>query len=199
MSADRTVTQLTALDPNLVNMASVGANSLVHLVTLGATSEAIPIFRDPTAPTLVAGFRLQKEGDGTFIYVAGRPYRYDTGASYQNYNYMLDNWTGGLTGDRRPARRPGPAVRRWPRTSPTRSTRARRSASRWRTRDTCRSKVYDAAGRHVRTLVDDTRAASEYTVTWNGKDDAGAAVAAGVYLYKLQTRTATPRPSAWFW
>ena len=47
-------------------------------------------------------------------------------------------------------------------------------------------KIYDAAGRHVRTLVDDTRAASQYTVTWDGRRDTGAAAAAGVYLYKLE-------------
>ncbi len=47
-------------------------------------------------------------------------------------------------------------------------------------------KVYDAAGRHVRTLVDDTRAAGQFAVTWDGRRDSGAAAAAGVYLYKLE-------------
>jgi hypothetical protein len=47
-------------------------------------------------------------------------------------------------------------------------------------------KVYDAVGRHVRTLVDETRSASQYTVTWDGQRDSGAAAAAGVYLYKLE-------------
>jgi len=97
VSGDLTVSQLEALDENLVNMATIGTNSLVHLVTLGATSEAIPIFRYPAAPTMAAGFRLHKEGDGAFIYVAGRPYRYDAVASYQNYEYMLDYWTGPVT------------------------------------------------------------------------------------------------------
>ena len=46
--------------------------------------------------------------------------------------------------------------------------------------------VYDAAGRHVRTLVDDARAAGAYTVTWDGRRDTGEAAAAGVYLYKLE-------------
>jgi PKD repeat protein len=184
VSADRTVATVTALDPNLVDMASVGANSLVHLVTLGATSEAIPIFRDPTAPTMAAGFRIHKDGDGTFIYVAGRPYRYATASSYQNYNYMLDNWTSNLTPVDGPSDVLSPAfgVAQNQPNPFNPSTQIRFSLSH---PGHVSLEVYDAAGRHVRTLVDDTRAASEYTVTWNGKDDAGAAVAAGVYLYKL--------------
>lgn len=41
--------------------------------------------------------------------------------------------------------------------------------------------VYDAAGRLVRTLVDEWRAAGPHTVVWRGRDDAGRKVAAGVY------------------
>ncbi len=46
--------------------------------------------------------------------------------------------------------------------------------------------VFDAAGRHVRTLVNDTRAASQYTINWDGRNDTGAVAAAGVYLYRLE-------------
>ncbi len=190
MSADRTVTTLTALDPNLVDMPSVGTNSLVHLVTLGATSEAVPIFRDPAVPSQAAGFRLQKAGDGAFIYVAGRPYRYNTSASYQNYDYMLTTWAGGLTaiGDEPDllARPFGLAQNQPNPFNP--STQIRFSLAH---AGHVSLKIYDAAGRHVRTLVDDTRSPSEHTVTWDGKDDTGASVAAGVYLYKLQTKEDT--------
>jgi photosystem II stability/assembly factor-like uncharacterized protein len=45
--------------------------------------------------------------------------------------------------------------------------------------------VYDAAGREVRTLVDGTIAAGSYSVTWDGRNQAGDLVASGVYLYRL--------------
>jgi len=45
--------------------------------------------------------------------------------------------------------------------------------------------VYDARGRHVRALVRDRRDARRYDVTWDGRDDAGARVASGVYFYRL--------------
>jgi len=47
--------------------------------------------------------------------------------------------------------------------------------------------VYDVSGRPVRTLVDETRTARAYEVTWDGRDDSGVSVASGVYLYSLET------------
>jgi hypothetical protein len=49
-------------------------------------------------------------------------------------------------------------------------------------------KVYDAAGKLVRTLVDETQEAGYYRVYWDRKDEMGTAVAAGVYFYRLTTK-----------
>jgi len=46
--------------------------------------------------------------------------------------------------------------------------------------------VYAADGRHVRTLLSGTVPAGESAVTWRGRDDAGRAVSAGLYLVKLR-------------
>lgn len=46
--------------------------------------------------------------------------------------------------------------------------------------------VYDLAGRLVDTLSFGTEAAGAHEVTWQGRDEAGRAVAAGVYVYRLQ-------------
>jgi hypothetical protein len=45
--------------------------------------------------------------------------------------------------------------------------------------------IYDTAGRLVRTLVDEARAAGRHEVVWNGQDDAGQPVASGVYVVLL--------------
>jgi hypothetical protein len=48
--------------------------------------------------------------------------------------------------------------------------------------------IYDAAGRRVRALVDaiqDPRTGG-YSVSWDGKNDRGEAVASGVYVYRLK-------------
>ena len=45
--------------------------------------------------------------------------------------------------------------------------------------------VFDARGRLVRTLVDESRPAGPHRVSWDGKDNGGRSAAAGVYMYRL--------------
>lgn len=47
--------------------------------------------------------------------------------------------------------------------------------------------VIDLSGRRVRALVDDTRVAGNYAVTWSGTDDLGRMVEAGVYFVRLRS------------
>ncbi len=47
--------------------------------------------------------------------------------------------------------------------------------------------VYDAAGRLVATLINESRPAGPYTTVWNGKSGNGTPAASGVYFYKLET------------
>jgi hypothetical protein len=49
-----------------------------------------------------------------------------------------------------------------------------------------RLRVYDAAGRLVRALVDEARPAGHYTEIWDGRDSRGAVVASGIYFYRLE-------------
>lgn len=51
-------------------------------------------------------------------------------------------------------------------------------------------KVYNAAGQLVRTLVNDVLSPQEggFTVTWDGKNNAGQSVSSGVYFYKLTAK-----------
>ncbi len=46
--------------------------------------------------------------------------------------------------------------------------------------------VYDVMGRKVATLAQTRFAAGEHRVNWDGRDDAGANAASGLYLYRLQ-------------
>ena len=47
--------------------------------------------------------------------------------------------------------------------------------------------VVDLRGRVVRRLLDETRDAGQHSVAWNGRDDAGAPLGAGLYLARLRT------------
>jgi hypothetical protein len=46
-------------------------------------------------------------------------------------------------------------------------------------------RVYDAEGRLIRTLMDENRPAGLHSVRWDGRDEAGRAMASGVYFYTL--------------
>jgi hypothetical protein len=48
-------------------------------------------------------------------------------------------------------------------------------------------RIFDAAGRHLSTLIDGSRPAGRHTVVWNGCDDAESRMASGVYFYRLET------------
>ncbi len=47
--------------------------------------------------------------------------------------------------------------------------------------------IYDVLGQKIKTLVNDIRYASTYTVTWDGKDNFGQYVPSGIYFYHLKS------------
>ncbi len=46
--------------------------------------------------------------------------------------------------------------------------------------------VYDAAGRRVRELLDETLDPGQHVVTWDGRDDAGRALGSGLYVLRMR-------------
>ena len=46
--------------------------------------------------------------------------------------------------------------------------------------------IYDVRGRRVRTLLDGALPAGPHRAAWDGRDDAGRAVASGLYVYRLR-------------
>jgi len=47
--------------------------------------------------------------------------------------------------------------------------------------------IYDASGRLVKTLVSENKGVGTYTVNWDGTNNNGVSVSAGMYLYKINT------------
>jgi len=52
-------------------------------------------------------------------------------------------------------------------------------------------RVYDMAGRRVRTLVEAIQPSGSYFTEWDGSNDGGRRVSAGVYLCRLETQPLT--------
>ena len=54
--------------------------------------------------------------------------------------------------------------------------------------------ILDMRGRVIRTLVDTAQAGGrQYTVTWNGVDEAGRSLPSGAYMYRLQVGNGPPQ------
>ncbi len=47
--------------------------------------------------------------------------------------------------------------------------------------------IYDTMGRLIKTLVNEKKEVGYHSVVWDGKDENGAAVSSGIYLYRIQT------------
>jgi hypothetical protein len=52
--------------------------------------------------------------------------------------------------------------------------------------DQVEAHVYDVAGRHVRTLQTGRLPAGQYQLPWDGREEGGRAVSAGIYFYRLR-------------
>ena len=46
--------------------------------------------------------------------------------------------------------------------------------------------LYDMAGRRVRMLASGSQASGQYTVTWDGRSDAGSLLSPGVYFLRAR-------------
>jgi hypothetical protein len=56
-----------------------------------------------------------------------------------------------------------------------------------------RVEVYDLAGAHVRTLIDEPQAAGRHVAHWDGRDTRGHPVASGVYVVRVDTAQGSDR------
>ena len=176
------VTELIALDNNLVNVPALTGHSRVQFATLDAGSEATAILDDDTTTSWIAGFRIQKDNEGGFVYIAGRPYRYDNTASFQNYDYIIDNWLNFIL----------VSVEDESKSGIVKSYQLMQNFPNPFNPSTIISysipnpgfvtlKVYDMLGKEVQTLVNEFQSAKTYTVSFDASD-----LSSGVYLYKLQ-------------
>jgi len=47
--------------------------------------------------------------------------------------------------------------------------------------------IYDVRGIHIRTLFNNGQPTGKYLVKWDGRNDRGEEVSAGMYIYSLQS------------
>ncbi len=134
-----------------------------------------------------AGGSLKPDG-GQFVFLSGRPYRYDANDLHANMDYILgeffnESMTTGVDSDEMVITQfslkqnyPNPFN---PETTIRFDLPKQSEIS---------IKIYNIQGRLVRTLSEKkTWAPGSHTVTWNSKNDSENTVSSGVYFYKLKT------------
>ena len=47
--------------------------------------------------------------------------------------------------------------------------------------------IYDVRGTHIRSLFNKDQSTGKYLVKWDGRNDRGEEVSAGMYIYSLQS------------
>ena len=183
MSGLSDVTELIAMDDSLSNMPALPSHTRVQFALLDAGSEAVPIFDDNAGTNWIAGFRIQKDNEGAFIYIAGRPYRYDNSASYQNYDYIINNWmnyipvnvddeipAGQITSYRLFQNYPNPF-------NPATTIKYQLPDAGF-----VSLKVYDIMGQEVAELVNERKGPGVYSVNFDA-----SSLSSGLYIYTLNS------------
>jgi len=85
---------LTAAVPGLVDIAGTGSWSLSDLLAPPTDPAVTVLFNTPTYPTSVGGIIIEPEGKGKFVFIPGRPYRFDFTAMATDFDYILTHYLG---------------------------------------------------------------------------------------------------------
>jgi len=137
-----------------------------------------------TAPP---GGGSHRDTGGKFVHIAGRPYRMDRDALRQNVEFILENFLD----------EPFDALADTPESAVVQQARLLPNYPNPFNPQTTipyalpqagyvELALYDAAGRLVRTLVNEARPAGDSVVRWDGVDDGGRAVASGTYFARMR-------------
>ena len=182
-TGDLTASQLIALDPNLIDIPSLASHTYVNYPTLDVNSEAVPIFDDNTSTGYIGGFKINKTNEGVFIFIAGRPYRYDNTASASDYEYIIDNFMNSTlvnvdNNSELELVKEFNLAQNYPNPFNP-ATKIKYSIP---NPGIVKLKVFDIMGREVQTLVNENHSPGNYEVEFNAE-----ALSSGVYFYQLQS------------
>ncbi len=189
----------------LVDMTPIGTQSYCAVFdTSLATGESTLLFKETSSFATHRGLGVWRNpaGGGTnrsvggqFVFISGRPYRYNHDQMRSNCEYILGNIflepydPTGIT-DSRPR-----AAFRLEQNYPNPFNPATTIRFTLPAKDFASLKIYDVSGRLVRTLVERTLEPDNYTLRWDGTNENGRPAASGIYFYRLRAgkNTATKK------
>jgi hypothetical protein len=194
---ENTTRKATAVYPGLIDMPKIDTQSFNAVFDTSLVSdESTVLFVQNNIFDVARGLGVwrnppdggtQREDGAQFVFISGRPYRYDRAAERANVDFILSEffgepysytaveedvaWQGRLSLSQN---FPNPF-------NPVTNIRFRLPAAL-----DAKLAIYDVQGREVARLVDGRMDAGSHQVTWTGADHRGEAVASGVYWYRLE-------------
>jgi hypothetical protein len=87
-------TTLVAVAPGLVDVSRTASSSLTDLLETPLPTGVTNLFNVNNYPGSSGGILIEPQTGGKFVFIAGRPYRFDFAPESANYDYILTNYFG---------------------------------------------------------------------------------------------------------
>ncbi len=186
------IQQLSPLRNELATMNSIGNNTLNNGLQDIAGNEFVePIFYLNFDPNTIMGIRARARANGPFnlAVISGRPYRLDANALRTNMTIIINDWFGLGTEVDEPAGGPESfaLLPNYPNPfMPATGAAATQIFFFLPQREKVQIEIFNVLGQRVRELLNAPREHGQHAIAWDGTNDAGQRVAAGVYVLRLR-------------
>jgi hypothetical protein len=176
----------------LVNMESLNINSLNSgWQNVSPNNFVEPIFYLNFDPNTIMGIRARTKANGPFnlVVISGRPYRFDPNALRTNMTIILNDWFGLGTAVDESAGGPEnfALLPNYPNPfTPAIGAAATQIVFSLPQREKVHLEIFNVLGQRVRELLNAPREQGQHAITWDGTNDTGQRVAAGIYVMRLR-------------
>ncbi len=186
------IQQLNPLLDPLVDMNALGINNLNSgLQNVSPNNFVEPVFYLNQDPNTIMGIRVRTRANGPFNFavISGRPYRFEPNALRTNMTIIINDWFGlGTEVDESAG---GPEsfalLPNYPNPlSPAIGAAATQIVFSLPQREKVQLEIFNVLGQRVRELLNGPREQGQHAIAWDGTNDAGHRVAAGVYVLRLR-------------
>ena len=188
------IQQIVPLQSDLVVMNATANNSASSgFLNLTATALVEPLFYLNNDRNTIMGLRARQKTDGPYnlVVIGGRPYRYDPISLKTNMTTIINKYFGLITAvdERKTAPENFALFPAYPNPFVTADIRSAVAATQivfsLPQREKVRLEIFNVLGQRVRELLHAPREAGTHAISWDGANDAGQRVAAGVYIVRL--------------
>jgi len=179
---------LISTHPDITDIDRIGSQSFCEVVmTTGPYTTRLWKPSDANYDSYAAGFIAEPPGQGKFVYIAGRSYRWDNDDLRDNMEVILGLFFG-MTGiDENETMLPEKFVLYQNYPNPFNPNTIIKFGL--PVQSDVRLEIYDILGRSVKVLTDGELEAGYHEIIWDGKNRQGNDIASGVYFYRLKTES----------